>query len=147
MSLYHVFILRSNFKNFMQSSDAFHGVPSSPITSLVSVSSPPSVLASQLSDKLAIASPIPLSDPASTNVAVSSAKWKPSHLEACSGSNLGLNSILDKSFQSGPVPKKIRRQSLRSFYGNSVNSPNLTQVPANAITVRRSPRNHSTWEG
>ena len=36
--------------------------------------------------------------------------------------------------------KRIRRESLRHFYGNSVNSPNLTEVPSGVIKVRRSPR-------
>ena len=36
--------------------------------------------------------------------------------------------------------KRIRRQSLRYFYGNSVSSPNLTEVPSSVIKVRRSPR-------
>ena len=36
--------------------------------------------------------------------------------------------------------KKIRRESLRQYYGNSVNSPNLTEVPKAVIKVRRSPR-------
>ena len=36
--------------------------------------------------------------------------------------------------------KRIRRESLRQFYGNSVNSPNLTEVPSAVIKVRRSPR-------
>lgn len=36
--------------------------------------------------------------------------------------------------------KSIRRESLRQFYGNSVNSPNLTEVPRTVIKVRRSPR-------
>ena len=36
--------------------------------------------------------------------------------------------------------KSIKRESLRQFYGNSVNSPNLTEVPRTAIKVRRSPR-------
>jgi hypothetical protein len=36
--------------------------------------------------------------------------------------------------------KKIRRQSLRHYYGNSINSPNLTEVPRAVIKVRRSPR-------
>lgn len=58
--------------------------------------------------------------------------------------NEGLNSLLDGS----PMPsqntftfkKTIKRPSLREFYGNSVNSPNLTEVPSAMITVRRSPR-------
>lgn len=59
--------------------------------------------------------------------------------------NFGLNSILDGSPNPassgfGLAKKTIKRQSLRSFYGNSVNSPNLTEVPSSAITVRRSPR-------
>ena len=36
--------------------------------------------------------------------------------------------------------KSIRRESLRQFYGNSVNSPNLTEVPSAVIKMRRSPR-------
>ena len=36
--------------------------------------------------------------------------------------------------------KRIRRESLRQYYGNSINSPNLTEVPRAVIKVRRSPR-------
>ena len=36
--------------------------------------------------------------------------------------------------------KRIRRESLRQYYGNSINSPNLTEVPGAVIKVRRSPR-------
>ena len=36
--------------------------------------------------------------------------------------------------------KRIRRESLRQYYGNSINSPNLTEVPRAVIKVRRGPR-------
>ena len=72
-------------------------------------------------------------------------------LKSAQPANFGLNSILDGSPHNPdfkPAKKSIRRQSLRSFYGNSVNSPNLTEVPNSAITVRRSPRlNGITCEG
>ena len=65
-------------------------------------------------------------------------------LQAHQVKNEGLNSLLDSS----PMPsqpafefkKRIKHQLLREFYGNSVNSPNLTEVPSAVITVRRSPR-------
>jgi len=118
-----------------------YDVPTSPVSSMVSVASPASVQAVKLSNKLSITSPDMLVN-AGKSASTSLARWKPFHMEErmTSSANLGLNSILDKSFH--PSPKKIKRQSLRSFYGNSVNSPNLTQVPVSAITVRRSPRNH-----
>jgi hypothetical protein len=36
--------------------------------------------------------------------------------------------------------KRICRESLRHYYGNSINSPKLTEVPRAVIKVRRSPR-------
>jgi hypothetical protein len=36
--------------------------------------------------------------------------------------------------------KRIRRESLRHYYGNNIHSPNLTEVPRAVIKVRRSPR-------
>ena len=116
--------------------------PTSPVSTMVSVSSPSSVLAVKLSKRLSIASPDVLASASkSASTTLKKKKWKPPHMELLtSTTNLGLNSFLDKSFH--PSPKKIRRQSLRTFYGNSVDSPNLTQVPVNIITVRRSPRNH-----
>ena len=123
----------------IKSATASPHLPSSPISSLVSECSPPSVLSTKLSDKLAIVSPAMIAK-AAKNVSAPLVKWKPSHLEASSSFNHGLNSILDESLH--PVPRKIRRQSLRTFYGNSFSSPNLTEVPATSITVRRSPRIH-----
>lgn len=106
------------------------------------IKSPASSLACDISTSLSLESP-------STRIRRPSSKnlKQPLHLQP---SQNGLNSILDGSpsnFQAAFGGKtRIKRESLRSFYGNSVNSPNLTEVPSSAIIVRRSPRlNKGEW--
>ena len=107
--------------------------------------SPTSLLAQQFSHNLAVKSPqenlTPLPGSAVTNSSLFTFAAK-----RYQSTNDGLNSILDGSPLAGPKfgarrqSSKIRRQSLRKFYGRSVNSPNLTEVPEELKAVRRSPR-------
>lgn len=99
------------------------------------VNSPTSLLANNFATSLTLKSP-------STQLEKCKRLRSAAHLRS---THFGLNSILDAT--SSPVanigtkPKKIRRQSLRTFYGNSIFSPNMmTAVPEGVITVRRSPR-------
>ena len=101
--------------------------------------SPGSVLASNFTASLNLTSP----DAESAKFK----NWKKKKGLQLNSANFGLNSILDGtpspvSIMAGAKTKKIKRQSLRAFYGNSVSSPNLmmTAVPSDSITVRRSPR-------
>lgn len=97
------------------------------------VNSPTSTLAKSLTTSLNLKSPSAKSEKRLQAAA---------HLRPA---NFGLNSILDGTMSPesnlGTKSKKIRRQSLRTFYGNSIHSPNvMTAVPNGMITVRRSPR-------
>ncbi len=103
------------------------------------IQSPTSVLTSQFSHTLTVKSP---HNDASMNPILNPAllKFTSQRLQS---TNHGLNSILDRS-PAAVVPrkkqKKIRRQSLSQYYGRSVDSPNLREVPGELISVRRSPR-------
>ena len=103
------------------------------------VNSPTSTLANNFAASLSLKSPIAhLSNCKKPEKRLQSAM----HLRS---THCGLNSVLDGTpspvMNLGTKAAKIRRQSLRTFYGNSVHSPNLmTAVPTAVITVRRSPR-------
>ena len=120
-----------------QSDSTMKTVPS--VLRFSAVKSPTSALASNMSSALSLQSPL-------TRAGEKNDKKLKQALHLHPSRN-GLNSILDGSPSDFPSTlgasagkKKIKRQSLRSFYGNSVNSPNLTEVPSCAIVVRRSPR-------
>ena len=103
------------------------------------VNSPTSTLANNFAASLSLKSPIAhLSNRKKPEKRLQSAM----HLRS---THCGLNSVLDGTpspvMNLGTKAAKIRRQSLRTFYGNSVHSPNLmSAVPTAVITVRRSPR-------
>ena len=98
------------------------------------VNSPTSTLANNFAASLSLKSPVAhLSNRKKPEKRLQSAM----HLRS---THCGLNSVLPV-MNLGTKAAKIRRQSLRTFYGNSVHSPNLmTAVPTAVITVRRSPR-------
>ena len=103
------------------------------------IESPTASLSNQFSQNLAFKSP---QDNVSTSTIVNPALFKFT-AQKYNTTNDGLNSILDQSpLISGPRRKapRIRRQSLSQYYGRSVDSPNLCEVPGGYITVRRSPR-------
>ena len=103
------------------------------------VNSPTSTLANNFAASLSLKSPVAhLANRKKPEKRLQSAM----HLRS---THCGLNSVLDGTpspvMNLGTKAAKIRRQSLRTFYGNSVHSPNLmTAVPTAVITVRRSPR-------
>ena len=107
------------------------------------VSSPATTLANDLTASLTLKSPNDSS--AKCKKAQKKRLQTSRHLHS---THFGLNSILDNTpspvLIHGARTKKIKRQSLRSFYGNSINSPNLMQVPKEVITMRRSPRLQGT---
>ena len=106
--------------------------------------SPTSTLAQQFSRDLAVKSP--QENPSLPGNAVTNSSLLTFAAKKYQSTNDGLNSILDGSPLVGPKfggrkrSSRIRRQSLRQYYGCSVNSPNLTEVPGELINVRRSPR-------
>ncbi len=111
----------------------------SKLTKTAPFQSPTDVLTSQFTHTLSVKSPPnePSMNPVLNPVLL---KFTSQRLQS---TNDGLNSILDPSpVAVVPCKKKtkIRRQSLSQYYGSSVYSPNLREVPGELITVRRSPR-------
>ena len=109
--------------------------------SLLSPHSPGTSLAHSFTQSLSIQSPLLAGTRAPLQSSkVCSSKSLLSSARRCQPTNDGLNSILDGS----PVPfpnqkttkKVIRHTALKSFYGNSVDSPNLTELPPKQTDVK-----------